>query len=505
MTAGTVETAHEVVDALSNGTSISPLDPLKRIDAGLAVLKAEAKPFDVATTEGNRAARAFRLKCVSLRTSVDDAYEFVNRPLLIYQRDARALRDKIKSGVLELEQPVDQAIKADEAKKEAERQAKLDAERARVDRLGERIDEIKGVAARAVGKPAAEVLAKIQLLTGMAIGPSFQEFQQAAERARDVALATLRELHTAVVAQEAEAARLAAERADLDRRQAEQAEQAEAARIDSLRVAKHRAGIAVLQSFVAAAHGKTAEQIRSDIGILQGLSFGDEWDEFAAEAAQARGTAVKALAELHTIARERESEAVRIEAQRLEQARVAAEQAERQRQLDEQDAAIKRRADELYARLQDAQSSKAHEDAFARAVTIGQGVIRSIATDEELLGAEPFGQTIARGTANDDEWRGIVTVSSEVRFIESPALTDPEIVQLAKEVAPTLKVGDMNQRLGFLLTRDFVETKLGFPAITTRGRHWGLWNERDWPLICKTLADHVLAAGNTAPLKKEAP
>lgn len=495
MTAGTVETAHEVVDALSNGTSISPLDPLKRIDAGLAVLKAEAKPFDVATTEGNRAARAFRLKCVSLRTSVDDAYEFVNRPLLIYQRDARALRDKIKSGVLELEQPVDQAIKADEAKKEAERQAKLDAERARVDRLGERIDEIKGVAARAVGKPAAEVLAKIQLLTGMAIGPSFQEFQQAAERARDVALATLRELHTAVVAQEAEAARIVQERAELERRQAEQAEaeriereRVEHERIEALRVAKHRAGIAAIKSYVAQAQGKTSDQIGRVLPLLESIDCGPGvFEEFSDEACKALGEVTFAMRDLHAATMARESEAARIEAQRVEQERVAAEQVERQRQLDEQAEAIKRQADELAAARAET------ERAAAAAAQQGEITAAQIA-------AEPFVQTIARGTANDDELRGIVTVGSEVRWIESPQ----PAAFIPTDVKPTLTLGHMSQRLGFSVSRVFIETTLGFAPTVSDKFHRGLWHEKRWPMICEALAKHALAVGRV-PLKKEAP
>jgi len=267
------------------------------------------------------------------------------------------------------------------------------------------------------------------------------------EAVRLVAIIAPREtdFDTAIAAREAE---LAAEKAERDRIEAE-------------RVAKHRAGIERIRSYVAQAQGKTAEQLRNGLGMLQALSFGDEWQEFAAEAAQARGEAVKALAELHTIARERESEAARIEAQRIEQARVAAEQAERQRQLDEQAAELKRQTDEIAA-------VRAAEQRLAEAS------VRAAAAPP------PAPQPAA----------------TPLPTIMPTAAALPKIVQPTPAVVPTLKVGEMSRRLGFSVSGEFVEKTLGFaPASTVKA--WGLWQEAAWPLICKALADHVLAASIT--------
>jgi hypothetical protein len=269
------------------------------------------------------------------------------------------------------------------------------------------------------------------------------------EAVRLVAIIAPREtdFDTAIAAREAE---LAAEKAERDRIEAE-------------RVAKHRAGIERIRSYVAQAQGKTAEQLRNGLGMLQALSFGDEWQEFAAEAAQARGDAVKALAELHTIARERESEAARIEAQRIEQARVAAEQAERQRRLDEQAAELKRQADEISAvRAAEAQ----------RAATAS------------IQAAAPAPPPAPQPAA------------TPLPTIMPTAAALPKIVQPTPAVVPTLKVGEMSRRLGFSVSGEFVEKTLGFaPASTVKA--WGLWQEAAWPLICKALADHVLAASIT--------
>lgn len=230
----TVETAHEVVDEPSKSTAVSPLSPLEKVKAGLIQLATESKNFDLTNAAGEKAARVFRAKCVSLRTALDDAYEAVNRPLLQTQRDARALRDDVKAQVQALEGPVDKLIKDAEAAREVERIRKAEAEANRIAALNARIDEIKAVATRAVGKPSAEVEAKIQLVAGMAIGDTYQELKPAAEQAQAATLATLRELHTAALAQEAEAERIAADRAELERLRAAQAE---ADRVERARIA----------------------------------------------------------------------------------------------------------------------------------------------------------------------------------------------------------------------------------------------------------------------------
>ena len=233
----TIETADEVVDKPSASTALSPLSPLEKVKAGLIQLATESRSFDVTTPAGEKAARVFRAKCVSLRTAVDDAYEAVNRPLLQTQRDARALRDDVKEQVKALEDPIDQQIKAEEARREAERIRKAEAEARRIATLNERIDGIKGIALRAVGKHSDEISQKIELVAGMTIGDTFHELKPAAEQAQASTLATLRELYASALAQEEDARQFAEQRAELARRQAEQAE---ADRIERERIAEEQ-------------------------------------------------------------------------------------------------------------------------------------------------------------------------------------------------------------------------------------------------------------------------
>lgn len=113
----------------------------------------------------------------------------------------------------------------DEAR-EAEKRAKLEAEQRRVAAIREHIDDIRAIAVRVVGMPAARIQGEIEDLEALGITlDRFAELTGEAEAVRGVTLDKLRELHAAAVAQEAEAARLAAEREALERERTELAEQ----------------------------------------------------------------------------------------------------------------------------------------------------------------------------------------------------------------------------------------------------------------------------------------
>lgn len=53
---------------------------------------------------------------------------------------------------------------------------------------------------------------------------------------------------------------------------------------------------------------------------------------------------------------------------------------------------------------------------------------------------------------------------------------------------PTLKLGEISQRLGFTVTADFLET-LGFPAHTERSSK--LYRPSMFPAICDALIQHI--------------
>ncbi|KGS75401.1 hypothetical protein X947_5375 [Burkholderia pseudomallei MSHR7334] len=128
---------------------------------------------------------------------------------------------------------------------EAEKRAKLEAAQRRVASIREHIDDIRSFAQRAVGAPSASIAMWIEELQELGITlDRFAELTGEAEAVRDATLDKLRELHAAAVTQETEAARLAAEREELERQRAalaEQQRQEAEARAARERVARQRA------------------------------------------------------------------------------------------------------------------------------------------------------------------------------------------------------------------------------------------------------------------------
>lgn len=122
-----------------------------------------------------------------------------------------------------------------DAKIEAEKKAKEEAERARIDGIKASIASIAAWPLNCVSLPATVVNAEISRLNAIEIDDSFAEFFGDAADAKSAALAKLREMYDSKLAAEAEAVRIAeeaaahaekmkAEREELDRLRAEATE-----------------------------------------------------------------------------------------------------------------------------------------------------------------------------------------------------------------------------------------------------------------------------------------
>lgn len=273
-----VEVADELVEKASQNVSMVLLTPLQRIEHGLAALRADARAFDLTKPDDERAARAFRLRCVKTRTALDAAYDDANAPVQVALREARKLRDRIKADVEAIEGPVDAAIKRHEAALEAARERKRQAEADRVEEIGRRISLIRATTRGAAKLGTSELDEKIKLVAGLTIDAAgYGEFVGQAEAARAESLETLRELHARAAAAEALAAELAEERAKVERertaleaaQKAAAAERAEAdrqaarARAEQDRIAAEQRAEAdrLARAEIAAAEERAAEAL----------------------------------------------------------------------------------------------------------------------------------------------------------------------------------------------------------------------------------------------------
>jgi colicin import membrane protein len=230
---------------------------MNAVDAGLADLRKRfgSVVYDVTTPKGMAEAKAARREIAAPRIEVEKIRKEAKAPILELGRKLDAAAKRITDELLKIEGPIDRQIIAEENRVEAERQAKVKAEQDRVAAILGRIQDITGAingAARA--RTAADVAQILADIEAIAIDDSFAEFQESAASAKTAACQQIKVMHEAFVAREAEAARLASERAELDRQRAEQEErdrQVEAerrkAREVEERAAKERAELAEMR------------------------------------------------------------------------------------------------------------------------------------------------------------------------------------------------------------------------------------------------------------------
>lgn len=301
-------------------TTITEYSP---IEAGLADLRSRyaGVAWDLRTVAGNEAARKARKELVSLRTTLEERRKELKVPLLEQAKLIDTEAKRITGELLAIETPIDEQIKADEARREAERKAKAEAERQRVAAIRAQIDGIAAKAAGAVrvrkSSAAAGVLA--ELLAVEVDDVALAEYADEARKVLADAIEAVRAHVAALKEQEAEAARIAAERAELERQKAEAAERERAERE---RLAAERA-----EQERVAREARQVEEAR-----LRGIR---EQQEAEARAQRERLEAAQAEVERQRQEHERAAreQQERLEAEaRAERERIAAAEAEVARQ-----------------------------------------------------------------------------------------------------------------------------------------------------------------------------
>jgi hypothetical protein len=268
----------------------------KRYADGVDAVRGVA--YDIKTTAGMAVAVKFRALFRAIRTESENARKLRKAPILEIGRLLDSRKGELEAVSLPLETMFDDEIKAEEQRKDAEKQAKAAIEKARIDAINAKIDEMRRTPASFALKTAAELKAEADRLSETVISlDEFAEFTGEAMQARNKAVEQLRELQESAEEMEARQARLAEERAQFAR------EREEAAERDRLAAAAR------------------AEEERK-----------------AREAREAEEARLRAEREAHEaeLRRQREAEEARLRAEReAEESQLAAERAEFQRQQAE--------------------------------------------------------------------------------------------------------------------------------------------------------------------------
>jgi len=278
--------------------------------AALAELRARLSgvAYDVTTGKGMDVARRDRAEVRDLRVALEKKRVELKAPALERSRLIDAEAKRITADLLELETPIDEQIKAEEQRKEREKQDRINAEFGRVQAIHEAIAEIGLEATIASGKPSTHIRGAQHNIRTQELDPLvFQELMPQAIAARDAAVAKLEIALAAALHNEAEAERMAAERRELEQLRAAAAEQ------------KRKDEAAALEA-------RKAEDARIAA------------ERKAQEAEMAAARAEQKRLDAESAAKRAEDDRIAREARQAEQKRIDDERAELKRQQDAADA-----------------------------------------------------------------------------------------------------------------------------------------------------------------------
>jgi colicin import membrane protein len=315
------------------------LTELEKVEAGIAELTGKLKGvvYDVKTPQGMRDAIAGRALARTPRLEVERIRKAAKAPVLELGRNIDARAKRISEQLVALEDPIDDQIKVEEQRKEAEKAAKLEAERQRIATIQERIADVLACPGEMVGKPAAEIFELLERMRALppASAEYYAEFQAQADQAKADTIEKLQALHAAAEKHEAEQAQLLAERVELDRlRREDQERRAIQAQADA--VAREQAERAAAEERRKADEAAAAERARlREEEERQARERREREDsERRAREEEERIAAEQRGREMAEAARQREAEAAKLAAERAEFERRKREQAERE--LEEQ-------------------------------------------------------------------------------------------------------------------------------------------------------------------------
>jgi hypothetical protein len=214
-------TENTTKDAGSNLTAIAEYTETA---AALAELRKrhQGVVYDVTQPKEMKKAKEARAEVKGYRVALEKMRVEIKAPALERCRLIDSEAKRITAELVALEEPIDVQIKAEEARKQAEELARLEAERLRVEGIARAIEEIRNVPGGLIGKPAVIIEGQLAKLREQVLDPDF--FAERNREAEDALAATISRVEQQLRDQrehEAEQKRIAADRAELERTRAE--------------------------------------------------------------------------------------------------------------------------------------------------------------------------------------------------------------------------------------------------------------------------------------------
>lgn len=318
-------------------TTIAEYSPTAEALAGLRQ-KYQAVVFNVSSTAGMVEARAARGELRTLRISLEAKRKEIKEPALTRCREIDTEAKRITAELSALEDPIDDLIKAEENRKDREKQSREEAERERIAEVSRRFAALRALVPAGTGKTVDELSALIAQAEEFDSTSFADDMRPAAVFERQIAingLKALRDLRGEQDKKDAETAeklkRLEElERADRERQANEQAERDQKAAEEAEAVRQREAQEAQERIEREAAQREELRQREAEIAERERVAAAErveadrlakvERDRIAAEQAEKHRAAERAAqAERDRLAAERQrlaDEAVRLAAEK---------------------------------------------------------------------------------------------------------------------------------------------------------------------------------------------
>lgn len=287
------------------------------------------------------------------------------------------------------------------------------------------------------------------------------------------------------------------------------AEKAERERVEALRIADLKGRV---DTFMAGwvsrcnTEGMTAARIASGIAMLHQQQVPDDLQDVAAYFSDSQAAALRRMEDAQHAA-ERREEAARLEAQRIEQERQAAELARQRAELEAAAAALAAAKAEAEAAAEAAALALREQAEAEAARKLAAAAVQDMAMGDAPDPVEPDPAPLVEPAPHDTAeafTAAPLFVDFDAPAVAADAASDESSLETitsepaqstlptVAEEAPTLKLGAIAEKLGFVLTEAFIAEKLHI-AVRGRDKRAVLWRESDWPAIRAALVEHVKA------------
>ena len=221
--AATVIEETQAIEVVSTATDIAEYKPLEQAMQGLQVRYKDVV-FDCSTSKGFEEAKAARVEIREVRYAIQNAEKSVLAPYQDAVKAAQAQVTKVKefgadlkAKVLELEEPIDEKIKAKEKADKEEKARKEELENLRIAGIQTRLTNFRSVASAYAARSSEDIVAMLERVKASVIDPNeYAEFEGEATIARDTAIDSLQALHGLAVTREAADAKAKKDAADLE-------------------------------------------------------------------------------------------------------------------------------------------------------------------------------------------------------------------------------------------------------------------------------------------------